>query len=144
MTKSQLFSSVEQLPDVKVGLVLGTSKYVKNGEINQYFQHRIDATAKLYHSGKIKYILVSGDNGQVSYNEPRQMLQELIKRGVPEEAIVLDFAGFRTFDSVVRAKEVFGQDSIIVISQKFQNQRAIYVGNHKGIIAFWLQRQRCK
>jgi SanA protein len=135
-TELQVYSEIESLPELKVGMVLGTSKYIRNGQINQYFKNRIDAAAKLYHAGKIKYILVSGDNGQVSYNEPRQMLQELIKKGVPEEAIVLDFAGFRTFDSVVRAKEVFGQDSMIVISQKFQNQRAIFIGNHKEIAIF--------
>ena len=108
-----------------MGLLLGTGKFLKNGCKNLYFFNRIDATEQLYKSGKIQYILISGDNSTKNYSEPEDMQAELIKRGIPADKIVLDFAGFRTLDSVVRAKEIFGQNSFIIISQKFHNERAM-------------------
>jgi SanA protein len=130
-----LYNSIDSVPYNNAGLVMGTSKYLRNGNLNYYFYYRIDAAEKLFKSGKIKFIIVSGDNRKASYNEPRMMRAELIKRGIPKEAIILDFAGFRTLDSVVRSKEIFGQDSITVISQAFQNERAIYVAKYYGISA---------
>jgi SanA protein len=109
-----------------VGLVLGTSQYLKNGYLNWYFKYRIEATVELYKKGKIDFILVSGDNSHKNYDEPTAFKNELIKRGIPADQIYLDYAGFRTLDSVVRAKEIFGQTSITIISQKFHNERAIY------------------
>ena len=128
-----IFSIADSLPQNKVGIVLGTSKYLKNGTTNLYFKYRIEAASELYKKGKIKYIIVSGDNGLMSYNEPMMMKKELVKLGVPDSAINLDYAGFRTFDSMVRCKEVFQQDSFTVISQQFQNQRAIYIARKKGM-----------
>lgn len=122
-SKPFISSKIENLPNEKVGLLLGTSKTTKNGYKNWYFYHRITAAEELFKSGKIKYIIVSGDNSQKNYNEPEDMKQELISRGIPAERIYEDFAGFRTLDSVVRAKEIFGQESFIVISQKFHNER---------------------
>lgn len=129
------FDSVEQISYNKVGVVLGTSKYLVKGGINLYFKFRIDAAVRLYNSGKIDFILVSGDNGTQSYNEPETIKKELLKRGIPENKIFLDYAGFRTLDSVIRAKKVFGQDSFTLISQEFHNERAIYIANHNGIQA---------
>ncbi|MCH7414527.1 YdcF family protein [Belliella sp. R4-6] len=119
----------------KVGLVLGTAKKLKNGNINLYFKYRIDATADLYKKGKIDFVLVSGDNGNKDYDEPTDFKNELIKNGIPENKIFLDYAGFRTLDSVVRAKEVFGQESITFISQEFHNERAIFLAERSGINA---------
>ncbi len=79
--------------------------------------------------------LVSGDNRLKSYNEPKQMQAALLERGVPESAITLDYAGFRTLDSVVRSKAVFGQQKITIISQKFHNQRALFIANRRGVTA---------
>ena len=121
------------LPGNKCGLLLGTSKYKIKGGINPYFSERLDAAAVLYHSGKIKYVIASGDNSELNYNEPRTMMAGLKERGVPAENIFLDYAGFRTLDSIVRAREVFGQDSITVISQRFHNERAVYIGRVYGI-----------
>ncbi len=129
------FQEVEQLPDKKVGLLLGTSKRLRSGAPNPYFYHRIDAAVQLYKAGKVKYILVSGDNGSKYYNEPRDMQQALLARGVPQEAIYLDFAGFRTLDSVIRCKEIFGQSDITIISQGFHNKRAIFISRALGINA---------
>lgn len=95
----------------------------------------MEAAAELFNAGKIKFIIVSGDNSVNEYNETRDMKKSLIAMGVPEDKIIEDFAGFRTLDSVIRAKEVFGRDSIIVISQKFQNQRAIFIGKNHDIYA---------
>lgn len=133
--KNKTYASVTEIKKNKVGLLLGTAKYYKTGGINLYFQYRIDAAVELFKSGKIDYILVSGDNSSVYYNEPITFKKELIKRGVPAEVIFLDYAGFRTLDSVVRAKEVFGQEEITIISQQFQNERAIYIAESKGIKA---------
>jgi SanA protein len=125
-----------KLPVNKCGLLLGTSKYRVKGGINPYFSERLDAAAVLYHSGRVKYIIASGDNSELSYNEPRTMMAGLRERGVPAENIFLDYAGFRTLDSIVRAREIFGQDSITVISQRFHNERAVYIGRSYGITVY--------
>ena len=135
-TNDKHSDKIENVPNKKVGLLLGTNKNYSNGNPNKYFYNRIDAAVELYNAGKIKYIIASGDNSLPGYNEPEQMKEELIAKGIPEENIFLDFAGFRTLDSVVRANEIFNQDDIIIISQKFHNQRAIYIAEKYGIEAF--------
>ena len=129
-------SDLGNLPNEKVGLLLGTSKTLDSGNPNPYFTYRIEAAAKLYHSGRIQNIIASGDNSRKNYNEPEDMKNELIKLGVPADKIYEDFAGFRTLDSVVRAKEIFGQKSFIVISQRFHNERAVYLAHRNGIQAY--------
>ena len=135
-TKNFVSYDIQKLPNEKVGLLLGTSKILKSGWKNLYFFNRIDAAEQLYKSGKIKYILISGDNSTKDYSEPEDMQAELLKRGIPADKIVLDFAGFRTLDSVVRAKEIFGQNSFIIISQKIHNERAVYLARKNGIEAY--------
>lgn len=135
-SKNFLFSNAKKLPTTKAALLLGTSKKLKNGNDNLYFNYRIDACVQLYHSGKVSYILISGDNGSKEYNEPLDMKNELISRGIPSEKITLDYAGFDTYDSVLRAKMIFGQDEFIVVSQKFHNQRAVYIARRNGIHAY--------
>lgn len=134
-TKGRLYTGTSEIPHRKVGLLLGTSKYVTNGLINKYYQYRKDATVALFRAGKIDFILISGDNNVKYYNEPETMLQDLVARGVPKEKIYLDYAGFRTLDSILRCKEVFGESTITIISQPFHNQRAIYIADKKGIDA---------
>lgn len=129
------YNDVIRIPTNKVGLLLGTSKYVSNGYINKYYQYRIDAAAKLYQNGKIKNILVSGDNGSTIYDEPTDMKMDLIAKGIPSSRIYLDYAGFRTLDSVVRSKEIFSQESITIISQQFHNERAIFLAHRNGMKA---------
>ncbi|WP_045113902.1 SanA/YdcF family protein [Microscilla marina] len=130
-----LFSKVGQIPANKVGLVLGTSKWLSDGRVNLYFKYRIEAAVALYKAKKIKYILVSGDNRFDYYNEPREMHNALVASGVPSEVIVLDYAGFRTLDSVVRSKKVFGQQAITIISQPFHNKRALFIASNYGMKA---------
>lgn len=133
--KNKTFSTLSEIPKNKVGLVLGTSKYLKDGRVNLYFTHRINATVQLFKSGKIDFVLISGDNGSVNYDEPNDFKNELLKKGIPEDKIFLDYAGFRTLDSVVRAKEIFGQNSITIISQEFHNERAIYLASKHAVSA---------
>ncbi|MBQ0768669.1 MAG: YdcF family protein [Bizionia sp.] len=133
--RHKTFTEVSNIQNNKVGLVLGTTKRLQNGNINLYFKYRIEATVQLYNSGKIEFVLVSGDNGNKNYDEPTDFKNELIKRGIPENKIFLDYAGFRTLDSVVRAKVIFGQESITFISQKFHNERAIFLAEKNGIKA---------
>lgn len=130
-----LFNSVEEVPYNEIGLVLGTSKFTKSGEINPYYQNRINTTVKLYYAGKIDYILVSGDNSTKYYNEPMTMKNDLMRMGIPSEKIVLDYAGFRTLDSVVRANKVFAQKKFTIISQKFHNERALFIARNSNIEA---------
>ena len=134
-TRYQVYDSVNDIPKNKVGLLLGTGKYAASGNINLFYKYRIDAAVMLYKSGKIEYILVSGDNSRKDYDEPTDFKKDLIAKGIPEDRIFLDYAGFRTLDSVVRAKEIFGQTNFTIISQKFHNQRAIYIAKQFGIDA---------
>ncbi|MFK7757131.1 MAG: vancomycin high temperature exclusion protein [Flavobacteriales bacterium] len=129
------YNSISEVSPAKVGLVLGTSKYVRSGNVNQYYQYRLNATKQLYDAQKIKYVLVSGDNSTTSYDEPNTFKRDLIKMGIPAEKIILDYAGFRTLDSVVRAKEVFQENNFILISQPFHNERALFIASRKGINA---------
>src|SRR5690554_8209159 len=108
-------------------MVLGTSKYRAKGGINLYFKYRIDAVVELYNSGKIAFVLVSGDNSTQYYNEPEAFKEELVKRGIPAEKIFLDYAGFRTWISVFRAKKIFGKVNWLIISKKFNIERAFYL-----------------
>ncbi|TSC56991.1 MAG: SanA protein [Parcubacteria group bacterium Gr01-1014_18] len=129
------YDKIEKMPKNHAGLVFGTSQYAVTGGLNAYFYYRIEAAALLYKQGKISKIIVSGDNRTLQYNEPKAMKEALLERGIPKEAIVEDFAGLRTLDSVIRAKAIFGQTSITLISQEFQNKRAIAIAEHYGIVA---------
>jgi SanA protein len=133
--RGKTYSDVTLVPYRRVGLVLGCPKRVFGGWPNPYFENRIAAAAELYQHRKIDYLVVSGDNHVQSYDEPTDMKNALVDRGVPADRIYLDYAGFRTLDSVVRVNEIFGQDKVTVISQKFHNERAIFLARHHGIDA---------
>lgn len=135
MSKDKLFTSVKDVPYRRVGLVLGTNPIGPNGNMNFYFKYRIDACEVLYKAGKISKILVSGDNHIKEYDEPQSMKDALMQRGILAEDIVLDYAGFRTLDSVVRSKEVFGQTNLTIISQGFHNARAVCLAMNNDIDA---------
>ncbi|MDR2983125.1 MAG: YdcF family protein [Puniceicoccales bacterium] len=129
------FYDVQKIPHRKVGLLLGTSKYLANNRLNTFYQRRIEAAAALFKAGKIDFILISGDNSKPGYDEPTMMYKDLVELGIPENRMQRDYAGFRTLDSVVRAKEVFKTTEVTVISQKFHNDRAIYLARSRGIDA---------
>lgn len=133
-TKGFTFDNVEDVPEQKAALVLGAAKYLSDGTtMNPYFKYRMQAAKELYDAGKIKVIVVSGDNSRKDYNEPQDMQDELVKLGVPQHIIHLDYAGFRTLDSVIRMNEIFGQDKFIVVSQQFHNERAIFLAQYYGL-----------
>ncbi len=134
-TSEYIHHSMDSLPHNRVGLVLGTSQYLRGGGTNPYFRYRIEAAARLYRSGKIDYVIVSGDNSVHSYNEPQGMQHALEARGLPAEHIFPDYAGFRTLDSVVRCKEVFGQESVTIVTQEFHGRRAVFIARRKGLDA---------
>ncbi|MBM4163321.1 MAG: vancomycin high temperature exclusion protein [Lentisphaerae bacterium] len=129
------YSDVTRIPHRRVGVLLGCSRRLSNGRTNLFFSYRVAAAATLFQAGKIDFIIVSGDNHVSGYDEPTDMKQALVAAGVPAGRIYCDFAGFRTLDSIARAKAVFGQTSITVVSQEFHNQRAIYLARHEGIDA---------
>ncbi len=133
-TKNQIFFDVATIPSNDVGLVLGTSKYVAKGKENLFFRYRMEATARLFKEGKVKYLILSG-NKEEYYDEPRDMKKALSLLGIPDEAMLLDTAGYRTYDSVVRCKKVYKQNKVTVISQNFHNARALYLCQHEGIEA---------
>lgn len=128
VSQGKVYGSIEEVPERKIGLVLGCSKYLSNGRKNLYFQQRIDAAKELYFSDKVKFLLVSGDNSTKYYDEPTTMKKDLIALGVPGNKIYCDYAGLSTLDSVVRTKEVFKENQFIVVSQGFHVRRAIYLG----------------
>ncbi len=133
--QDKLYASAATIPFRHVGLLLGTSKSLKSGLENIYYTNRIKATQELIRAGKIKYLVISGDNSTVEYNEPEQMRADLMAAGIDSTIIYLDYAGFRTFDSMVRLREIFSQQSVTVISQPFHNERAIYIASKEGIDA---------
>jgi SanA protein len=131
--EGKLYSNTTDIPFNKVGLLLGTGKYLTSGVENPYYTYRIEAAATLIKSGKIKYLVISGDNSRKDYNEPAAMRTDLVSQGIDSSVIYLDYAGFRTFDSIIRLKEIFGQDSATIISQPFHNERAIYIASQEGM-----------
>jgi SanA protein len=135
-SKNYITDNIDNVETSKVGLLLGTSKLLKGGYKNEYFFNRIDAAVELYKKGKIQNVLISGDHGTQNYNEPLDMKKELMKNGIPDSVIYLDYAGFRTLDAVVRANAIFGQNSFLVISQKFHNERAIFLAQKYGLNAY--------
>ena len=134
-SRGRIFTDPNQIPQTKVGLIFGTSDRV-NGRENLYFRYRIDAAEEVWKSGKVSILIVSGDNRERYYNEPEKMRLALIRRGIPSDRIVCDYAGLSTLYSVIRAKEIFGVDPVLFISQRFQNERAIYLAKANGIQAY--------
>ncbi len=134
--RGRTFSNAKDLPAVKVGLVFGPTDQLSGGRENLYFRYRIDAAVEAWNSGKLETLIVSGDNRSPDYDEPEKMKQALVERGVPESRIVRDPSGLRTLDSVVRTKEIFGARTVLLISQRFQNERGIYLAQAHGIDAY--------
>lgn len=134
-SNGRLYSDVTKIPHRRVGLLLGCSGTLEGGEINQFFGNRLAAAMDLFRHGKVDYLLVSGDNRSKGYNEAAYMKKCLMLAGIPAPRIYCDFAGIRTLDSVLRARDVFGQKEITVISQDFHNRRAIFIASHNDMDA---------
>lgn len=134
-TESRIVSDSRVLPDNRVALVLGTSHRTSQGNPNPFFFKRIETASRLYKEGRVKHFILSGDNSSRFYNEPLEMRKSLIRMGVPASAITLDYAGLRTLDSIVRSKEIFGQQELIIITQPFHSYRALFISNFYDINA---------
>jgi SanA protein len=129
---SILYTDIKQVPPKKAALLLGTSKYIAKGKQNYFYTYRIRAAVALWKAGKVKAIVVSGDNGTKDYDETTTMYKDLLKAGVPAKYITKDYAGFRTLDSIVRAEAIFDLKDYIIISQKFHLERALFIAKAKG------------
>ncbi|MET3128776.1 SanA protein [Arcicella rosea] len=134
-TDDRNYYSLDKLPSNDVGLVLGTSKAVLGGKTNLFYKYRMEAAARLYKEGKVKFLILSGNHDSVFYNEPNDMKKSLMRLGVPENVLILDYAGYRTYDSIIRCKEVFNQRKFTIISQPTHNARALFLANNLGLDA---------
>jgi len=130
-----VFRSVAEVPRNDVALVLGTGKFTPRGSPNLHFNQRIQAAAELFKSGKVRHLIVSGDNHIQGYDEPTDMLEALAAAGVPTNAITCDYAGFRTLDSVVRANSVFGLTNFTIVTEEFHCPRALWIARARGLNA---------
>lgn len=126
LTNGRTFNKISKIPARETALVLGTSPKMMSGAANPYFIYRMDATALLYHHGKVKKIIVSGEKSK-GYDEPTAMKNYLVyQEGVPEEIITMDPKGYKTHLSVKRCKELYQQERVIIVSQGFHNLRALF------------------
>lgn len=135
-TSDACFDELDRVPAAPVALVLGCSPRLPDGRANLYFLRRIDAAVELYRAGRVQALIVSGEGRRADDDEPTAMKAALVAAGVPEERVYCDFAGFRTLDSVARADLVFGQRRIVVVSQRFHAERAVYLARERGMEAF--------
>ena len=133
--KGRMYDDVKEIPHREVGLLLGTSPLGRSGRPNQFYLRRLDATVALYNAGKIDRIIISGARRGDDYDEPTEMRNDLVKCGLPDSIFVLDGEGHRTISSIVRTKEVLAEDSVTIISQKFHNERALFLARHNGVDA---------
>ena len=134
-TDAYLYHDSSLMPENEVGLVLGCSPYVSGGGASPQFHGRMQAAAELYRLGKVRRLIVSGANPDQRYNEPKKMREALLALGVPSEAMVLDYAGDSTFDSIMRAQVVFGLQRVTVITQKYHSYRALFLARKTGVQA---------
>jgi SanA protein len=134
-TSAYLYTNWALLPENDVGLVMGTSPYRSDGKSSAEFYGRMRAAAQLYQLGKVKHLIVSGANPDSTYNEPRLMLRELVRLGVPEGDVTMDFAGFRTLDSISRADLVFGLKRFTIITTRYHAWRALFIARKLDIDA---------
>jgi SanA protein len=138
LAAGKIFHSPKSIPANDVALVLGTSKLTARGNPNLHFNQRIEAAAQLFHAGKVRHLLVSGDNSVSHYDEPTDMRDALTAAGLPTNAITCDYAGFRTLDSVLRAQSVFGLTNFTIVTEAFHCPRAVWIGRRHGlnVVAF--------
>jgi SanA protein len=134
-SKKYLYNNLFSMHTNEYGIVFGTNKYLSGGGINTYFKGRIIAASKLFKAHKIKKIIVSGYIASLYYNEPKQIKKELLILGVPDSVIHLDTSGYRTLNSIINLRNISTHDTITIISQKFHNQRAVYLAHKNGIKA---------
>lgn len=134
MVADSRVTTVAKVPAQEVAVVFGAGLW--QGRPTPYLAHRLDAAAELYRTGKVKVVLVTGDNSRVEYDEPDAMRTYLTERGVPDGRIVSDYAGFDTWDSCVRAKKIFGVDRAVLVTQGFHIRRAVTLCRSAGVESY--------
>ncbi|WP_370692034.1 vancomycin high temperature exclusion protein [Kaistella sp. SH40-3] len=141
VTNGKTYTKISKIPPRETALVLGTSPKMKSGISNPYFTSRMDATALLYHHGKIKKIIVSGEKSK-GYDEPAAMKDYLIyQEGVPENIIIEDPKGFKTQTSIKNCLQIYHQKDVIIVSQGFHNLRALFYARNSGMNALGFDAQ---
>lgn len=133
--RGSVFHDISSVPANDVALVLGTGPFTAKANTNLHFVVRVEAAAKLYKSGKAKHLLLSGDNHIRGYDEPTEMKKALLNLSVPESAMTLDYAGLRTLDSMERARKIFGQTNLTLVTEEFHSARSLFLARHFGIHA---------
>jgi SanA protein len=131
--KDHLYSNPDLIPGSYTALVPGASVYA-SGRPSTILADRLDKAIELYEHNKIKRFLLSGDHAKPHYDEVNNMKAYLTDRGIPDSVIFTDHAGFDTYNSMVRAKNIFEVDSLIIVTQQFHLRRAIYIASHKGLV----------
>ncbi len=135
------FDDVADVPEHEYGLILATSPITPGGARNLYFDMRIKSAVELYDAGKVARLIVSGGdytqdvNNRYGCDEPRMISDSLVSRGVPADCIILDYEGTRTLNSIAKAKQVYALDSVVLVSQKYHNERAIWQADYYGLKA---------
>lgn len=133
--KGKLYDDSKAIPYNRLGILLGVPKFKKNGDESMYYANRIAAAVKLLQDRKIKYLLISGDSSSKRFNEPYSMRQDLIAAGIDSSVLYVDYLATRTYESIRRLKEIYGQDTVTIISQAPHNERALYLASKEGITA---------
>ncbi len=141
-SNNKIYRSLEAVPnEPRIAIVLG-AKVWDGGVLSPVLDDRVTTSVELYKAGKVKKLLMSGDNPSKEYDEPTAMKNEAIRQGVPEQDIVLDFAGRRTYDTCYRAKEIFNVKKVILVSQEFHLPRSIYLCQNIGLDSIGMRANR--
>lgn len=135
LVEDRIFTNIKTLPKRESALVLGTAKFYPSGNPNLYYKYRLEAVQQLYLSQKVEHFLVSGDNKTPYYNEPKMMISDLLKMGLPTKQMTPDYAGYNTLDSVIRADKVFKLKPFTIVSQRFHCERALLIAKFHNIDA---------
>ncbi|MEI6222850.1 MAG: ElyC/SanA/YdcF family protein [bacterium] len=133
-TKKLIYSDLQNIPPAYTGLVLGAQVYA-DGTLSDMLLDRVETGMELYKAGKIKKLIMSGDHGKPNYDEVNAMRRYALEKGVPAEDLFMDHAGFDTYDSFYRARDVFQITDVIIITQAFHLPRAVYIANKLGLKA---------
>ena len=133
--EGRTFSDINDVPTMQTALLLGTNPKTRDGKRpSSFYLARINATAELYKHGKFRQLIISGDRRE-GYDEPQTMRHDLIERGVPDSIIMMDGQGYRTLLSLKNSKQYFGVHDMIIISQKWHNERSIFLADKMNIKA---------
>lgn len=135
IVRDKIYTDSKQIPYREYAVVLGTAKFYSKDVINQYYKYRLEAAKQLVQEGKVNQLLLSGDNKTPYYNEPKTMTSDLLKMGIATSKIKQDYAGYTTFDSIIRAKKVYKLPPFTIISQKFHCERALFIAKFRDIDA---------